>query len=103
MIDEIEEYFNRRFHAYTVQSRQSFRRVQGTIASPSSIGTVNNPIYGPMTVVDEPTVEIRMPYNDYQYICKKLYELDREEMMRSNDPQLFELWMKYQLWLNLKR
>ena len=103
MSDEHEKYFEYRYHAYVREATQSFRRVQGNIAPPGSIGAYSNPLYGPLQVVDEPTVEIRMPRESYYKICKQLYELNSEEQLRVNDPQLFDLWMQYQLWLNLKK
>ena len=103
MSDEHEKYFEYRYHAYVREATQSFRRVQGNIAPPGSVGAFNSPLYGPLQVVDEPTVEIRMPRESYYKICKQLYELNSEEQLRVNDPQLFDLWLKYQLWLNLKR
>ena len=101
--NDSEKYFEHRYHAYVREATQSFRRVQGNIAPPGSIGAYSNPLYGPLQVVDEPTVEIRMPRESYERICKQLYDLHMEEMTRVNDPHLFDLWMQYQLWLNLKR
>lgn len=103
MNSDSEKYFEHRYNAYVREASQSFRRVQGNIAPPGSIGSMNSPLYGPLQVVDEPTVDIRMPRESYERICKQLYDLSIEEKVRVSDPILFNLWMEYQLWLELKK
>ena len=103
MDNEYEKYFLKRYDAYITSTISTFHRVQGTMPVPSSIGTHQNRLYGPLQVIEEPGVQVTMNRREFEKICRKLYELDHEEMMRSRDTQLYELWLKYRMWMDLKR
>lgn len=89
-----QRFFVKQFNAYVAPSKNSFKEV---------IDPKTNSSMDHLKVVNEPGVSINMPKKDYEILCKRINDSYEEEYLRTMNPQAFELWMKYQTYINLMK
>ena len=96
---EDEDFFKYYYNAQVTAGKQTFRHYNGFDLSNNGL----QPVQGTLQVVEEPSVNIIMPVHQYKLICQQLADLYKEEDMRFNDPTLYDLYIQYKLWMELKR
>ncbi len=58
----------------------------------------------PSTAIDKTTtVNINIPVDDFDNICKKIKDLDDETIIRNSHPEIYELWLRYKMMVELYR
>lgn len=98
-MSEQQQHFTSKFQAYTSPCKHTFKEVRG--AHVVQVGSQD--VIGPLTVVEQEGVQINMSMTQYNNLCSMLYRMHEEEVARMSDPEVFNLWMRYRTYMELKR
>lgn len=99
-MNDAHQHFIKKYNAYTTKSKHVFRQVSGI--NPTVTGTVEE-IQAGLQVLEIEGVQINVSREDFDNMCQTLYDLEVEQQLRYSDRQLYELYIQYITWLNLKK